>query len=278
MPESDKLKSLLYILTGALFVLVLLDKSTGGVSSSGQQTEGSSSSFFSHFRTTGKNTPLPPNAQNPGKQSHEQIMDQAEDEILSELLQNGDHPSDETSQADSSDPDELFIPVVDNPKETRPSTSTAVSRLDHSPGEVKLYYLKFFGKGNKSHSRLVEVKRKHTQGDKVLFILKELTKGPLAEEKSQGVLNALPSKMDYSKEYAVENGILKLSLSPEFEAGAGPELLKDRVDEICYSLLENLNLKGIRLYINGKQVRSLGGVGLPIPEVLTKNPRKIAIL
>ncbi|TGJ98289.1 spore gernimation protein [Leptospira langatensis] len=277
MPESDKLKSLLYILTGALFVLVLLDKSTGGVSPSGPQAEGTPSSFFSHFKTIGKNSPLPPNTQTPGKQSHEQVMDQAEDEILSELLQNGDQPSDDISQGDPSDPDELFIPVVENPKESRPNIG-GVSRLNHSPGEVKLYYLKFFGKGNKSHSRLVEVKRKHTQGDKVLFILKELTKGPSAEEKTQGVLNALPSKMDYSKEYAVENGILKLSLGPEFEAGAGPELLKDRVDEICYSLLENLDLKGIRLYINGKQVRSLGGVGLPIPEVLTKNPRKIAVL
>ncbi len=275
MPESDKLKSLLYILTGALFVLVLLDKSTGPVKPGSPSSE--SSSFFSRFNTIGKTNPAPP-PETKGNQSHEQIVDAAEDEIIAELMQNGGAGSEEWHQNDSSDPEDLFIPVVEDPKMESRNIPGNLQSLKHDPGEIKLYFLKFYGKGNKSHSRLVQVKRKHTSGDKVQFILKELTKGPLTEEKAQGVLNALPSRLEYSKEYSVENGILKLSLNGEFETGAGPELLKDRVDQVCYSLLENLDLKGIRLYINGKQVRSLGGVGLPIPEVLTKNPRKIAVL
>ncbi|MFB5650685.1 GerMN domain-containing protein [Leptospira wolffii] len=275
MPESDKLKSLVYILTGTLFVLLLFDKATGSGNSSPGSPE--SSSFFSRFNTIGKNQPLAPNSQ--GKQTHEQIVDAAEDEIIAELMQNGGNSvPEEWNQNDSSDPEELIIPVVENPVTENRIPKSSNQMLRHDPGEVKLYFLKFYGKGNKSHSRLVQVKRKHGSGDKVQFILKELTKGPSEEEKSQGVLNALPVRMEYSKEYSVENGVLKLSLGGEFEGGAGPELLKDRVDQICYSLLENLDLKGIRLYINGKQVRSLGGVGLPIPEVLTKNPRKIATL
>ncbi|TGL64051.1 GerMN domain-containing protein [Leptospira sarikeiensis] len=276
MPESDKLKSLLYILTGTLFVLVLLDKSLGN--KVGTPTGQESPSFFSRFNTIGKNSPLAPNSENKGKQTHEQIMDQAEDEILTELMQTGDVSNEETSSSDPNDPEEMFIPIVEMPKPDIRSNTPSKPQLNHSPGEVKLYFLKFYGKGNKSHSRLVQIKRRFEQGDKILFIMKELTKGPVQEEKSQGVLNALPNRMEYSKEYSVENGILKLSLGPDFEAGAGPELLKDRVDQICYSILENSELRGIRLYINGKQVRSLGGVGLPIPEVLTKNPRKIATL
>ncbi|WP_167492163.1 GerMN domain-containing protein [Leptospira koniambonensis] len=277
MPESDKLKSLLYILTGALFVLVLLDKSMGNkvTSSPGQE----SPSFFSKFNTIGKTNPLSPSSsENKGKQTHEQVMDQAEDEILTELMQNGENSSSEEVSSDSNDPEEMFIPIVEMPKPGPTSGPSPKIRLDHSPGEIKLYFLKFYGRGNKSHSRLVQLKRKFDQGDKILFILKELTKGPSSDEKTQGVLNALPNRMEYSKEYSVENGILKLYLGPDFEAGAGPELLKDRVDQICYSILENSELRGIRLFINGKQVRSLGGVGLPIPEVLTKNPRKIATL
>ncbi|WP_367898757.1 GerMN domain-containing protein [Leptospira sp. WS58.C1] len=277
MPESDKLKSLLYILTGALFVLVLLDKSMGNKNNTPAGQE--SPSFFSRFNTIGKTNPLSPSSsENKGKQTHEQLMDQAEDEILTELMQNGESSFDESAQADSNDPEEMFIPIVEMPKPELASGPSRNIRLDHSPGEIKLYFLKFYGRGNKSHSRLVQIKRKFDQGDKILFIMKELTKGPSAEEKTQGVLNALPNRMEYSKEYSVENGVLKLYLGPDFEAGAGPELLKDRVDQICYSILENSDLRGIRLYINGKQVRSLGGVGLPIPEVLTKNPRKIATL
>ncbi|WP_165780287.1 GerMN domain-containing protein [Leptospira saintgironsiae] len=277
MPESDKLKSLLYILTGALFVLVLLDKSMGNknTTSPGQESH----SFFSKFNTIGKTNPLSPtsSSENKGKQTHEQVMDQAEDEILTELMQNGENSSSEELSSDSNDPEEMFIPIVEMPK-PGPTGPSPKIRLDHSPGEIKLYFLKFYGRGNKSHSRLVQLKRKFDHGDKILFILKELTKGPSSDEKTQGVLNALPNRMEYSKEYSVENGVLKLYLGPDFEAGAGPELLKDRVDQICYSILENSELRGIRLFINGKQVRSLGGVGLPIPEVLTKNPRKIATL
>ncbi|TGK13049.1 spore gernimation protein [Leptospira fletcheri] len=275
MPDSEKLKSLLYVLTGILFVLVLLDKSTGsGFRSSGSK-EGNSG-FFSRFNTLGKNNPLPPAS--PGeKESHEEVMDKAEDEILSELMQNGTASvGRDWSESESNDSDDIYIPVVD-PARTSGTESTEHS-LRQDPGEVELYFLKFFGKGNKSHSRLVRVKRNYSSGDKLHFILRELSKGPAPEEKTKGVLNALPQKFTYSSEYSVENGILKLSLGSEFESGAGPELLKDRVDQLCYSLLENLNIKGIKLYINGKKVHSLGGVGLPIPEVLTKNPRKIAVL
>lgn len=269
------MKSLLYVLTGILFVLVLLDKSTGAGFKS--TANGGEPGFFSTFNTIGKTTPQPPQATS-GKQTHEEVMDKAEDEILSELMQNGGQTVGQNwTESETTDSDDIFIPVVDNPKATI-SESAGNQEVQHEPGEIELYFLKFYGKGNKSHSRLVRVKRRHTSGDKVNFILKELSKGPDQDEKRSGVLNALPAKFSYSNEYSVENGILKLSLGSEFETGAGPELLKDRVDQLCYSLMENLNVKGIRLYINGKKVRSLGGVGLPIPEVLTKNPRKIAVL
>ncbi|EQA37951.1 sporulation and spore germination [Leptospira inadai serovar Lyme str. 10] len=271
MPESEKLKSLLYVLTGILFVLVLLDKSTGAGFRSAES--GGDSGFFSKFNTIGKTIPQPPQSTS-GKQTHEEVMDQAEDEILSELMQNGGQ---NWSESESTDSDDLFIPVVDNPKAAI-SESFSEERIHHEPGEIELYFLKFYGKGSKSHSRLVQVKRKHVSGDKVHFILKELSKGPDPDEKRSGVLNALPPKFTYSTEYSVENGILRLSLGSEFETGAGPELLKDRVDQLCYSLLENLKVKGIRLYINGKKVHSLGGVGFPVPDILTKNPRKIAVL
>ncbi|EQA45611.1 sporulation and spore germination [Leptospira broomii serovar Hurstbridge str. 5399] len=275
MPESEKLKSLLYVLTGILFVLVLLDKSTGGGFRSTES--GGDSGFFSKFNTIGKTTPQPPQSAS-GKQTHEEVMDKAEDEILSELMQNGGQTVGQNwSESESTDSDDLFIPVVDSPKDAISESSTN-GQIHHEPGEIELYFLKFYGKGNKSHSRLVQVKRKHVSGDKVHFILRELSKGPDPDEKRNGVLNALPAKFTYSNEYSVENGILRLSLGSEFETGAGPELLKDRVDQLCYSLMENLKVKGIRLYINGKKVRSLGGVGFPIPDILTKNPRKIAVL
>ncbi|PJZ69011.1 spore gernimation protein [Leptospira perolatii] len=286
MPEPEKLKSLLYALTGILFVLVLLDKSLGGTTDS-PANPGEKTGFFSRFNTIGKSEPVSPSSTQGS--SHTQRMDRAEDEILSELMGNSDYSENEmesNSLSEDSDPEDVFIPVVENPKSNvlvteKDSSFVNPNKAEHlktGPEEAKLYFLKFYGKGTKSHSRLVLVNRKIGGGDKVLNLLKELGKGPLPEERKQGVLNALPQRFSYSTDYSMENGILKISLGSEFETGAGPEILKDRVDQLCYTILDNIPVKGIRLFINGKIVRSLGGDGYPIPAVLTKSPRKIAIL
>ncbi|MDI7190241.1 GerMN domain-containing protein [Leptospira santarosai] len=266
MPDSEKRKNLIFILTGIVFTLVLLDKSTGsGFSLSGIG-----------FRNIGKMGPEPRSY----PINHKELMDQAEDEILGELLQNGDvRISSETENSIEEDlnEDEL-VPVVEIEPPLAPLDSQNISSpIPTDQGELSLYFLKFYGKGSKSHSRLVKVLRLSKGGDRVKLILNSLIAGPVSQEKEKGILNSIPQNLHYDGDYRIEEGILKLSLSSDLERGAGPEILKDRIDQLTYSLMENLPIRGIQLRINGQFVRSLGGEGMPLPSLLTKNPRKIVV-
>ncbi len=81
MPDSEKRKNIIFILTGIILTLVLLDKSTG--SGFSITNEGF------NFNNIGKLTPKPYSSSKEIFKQKE-IMDQAEEEILEELLQNGD--------------------------------------------------------------------------------------------------------------------------------------------------------------------------------------------
>ncbi|MBE8364119.1 GerMN domain-containing protein [Leptospira borgpetersenii] len=268
MPDSEKRKNLIFILTGIIFTLVLLDKSTGsGFSLSGIE-----------FRNIGKMSPESYHSK--GNLNHKELMDQAEDEILGELLQNGDvQVSSENENSIEEDLNENdLVPVLEPPLPSINLENESPSApIPTDKGELSLYFLKFYGKGSKSHSRLVRVLRLSKGGDRVKLILNSLIAGPVSQEKEKGILNSIPQNLHYDGDYRIEEGILKLSLSSDLERGAGPELLKDRIDQLTYSLMENLPIRGIQLKINGKFVRSLGGEGMPLPSLLTKNPRKIVV-
>ncbi|EMJ95811.1 GerMN domain-containing protein [Leptospira alstonii] len=270
MPDSEKRKNLIFILTGVIFTLVLLDKSTGaGFSLSGAGFQG--------FRNVGKMSPESPSAQR-GNLNHKEIMDQAEDEILEELLRNGDvqTSSDNSNPVEEDLNEDNLVPVLEPPVPSFENKSSATP-IPTNKGELSLYFLKFYGKGSKSHSRLVKVLRLSKGGDRVKLILNSLIVGPVSQEKEKGILNSIPQNLHYDEDYRIEEGILKLSLSNDLERGAGPEILKDRIDQLTYSLMENLPIVGVQLRINGKFVRSLGGEGMPLPSLLTKNPRKIVV-
>ena len=140
-----------------------------------------------------------------------------------------------------------------------------------------VYFIKFYGKGNKSHSRLVKVQRTNSDYADITIetILDALIAGPNQEEKANGILSALPPGLNFSHSYRIENNILHLSLSQNLEYGAGPEILKDRLDQITFSLMELEEIKGIKLYIDGKKITAIGGDGIPVPDILTKNQRMV---
>ncbi|UOG33263.1 GerMN domain-containing protein [Leptospira noguchii] len=268
MPDSEKRKNIIFILTGIIFTLVLLDKSTGsGFSISGEGF---------NFNNIGK---LNPKSYSSSKENfnHKEMMDQAEEEILEELLRNGDiQTSADLSNSIEEDLNE-DVPVLEPPAISIDSTNEPDFPIPSEKGELSLFFLKFYGKGSKSHSRLVKVLRLSQGGDRVKLILNSLIAGPVSQEKEKGILNSIPQSLRYDDNYRIEKGILKLSLSNDLEKEAGPEILKDRIDQLTYSLMENLPIQGVQLKINGRFVRSLGGEGLPLPSLLTKNPRKIVV-
>lgn len=262
--NNDKLQSLVYFLSGLLFALVLLEKSLS--------THPPKPANFTKdlpFLYDEKIKEIPQKAKerfglkNIGKDEIP-ILD-----VPKELSKEYQNNYDELQAL--KEVEEFFagedIPVVDSNIQTQ------------SPHSVSIYFIKFFGKDSKANSRLVQVQRIVPKNqDPILFILNELKKGPNPEEKAKGVLNALPENFSFSKDYKLNNGILQLDLSSSFEIGGGPQVLKDRLDQLTYSLIGVAGIRAIQITIQNKKVSYLGGDGVPVPEYLTKSDRRVTTL
>ncbi|MEM7184298.1 MAG: GerMN domain-containing protein [Spirochaetota bacterium] len=141
-----------------------------------------------------------------------------------------------------------------------------------------IYYLKFFGRGSNSYSRLVQTRKKapETVEEKILVVLRGLIKGPKQEDKTKGLLTTIPADLKISTKFHVSpRGILYLSASPSFARGAGADLMQDRLDQLTYSLLSIQEIKGIDLRIKHQKITSIGSHNIAVPVVLTRSPRKI---
>lgn len=144
-----------------------------------------------------------------------------------------------------------------------------------------IYFLKFYNVNGNPRSKLVKVQRK-LEGSlkrKIKLSLKELAKGPRAEEQEKGVLSTLPKKFSYDKKIKLIDGIFHISLNSNFEENANKQILQDRLDQLTNTIFEFKEVKGIKIYLNGEEIRSLGKDKLPLPEVLSRSSnRKIVFL
>lgn len=144
-----------------------------------------------------------------------------------------------------------------------------------------VYFLKFYQTGNKNYSKLVKVQRK-VKGSlkkRIKLALKELQKGPNLDEQDKGVLSVLPQKFKYSKKMKLSEGVLHISLDKSFQENAGKDLMQDRLDQLTHTLFEFKEIKGIKVYIDGKEMHSMGKDNLKIPSVLARsNFRKVIYL
>jgi len=263
---NDKLKSLSYVLAGLFFVLVLIEKSLGF---SGQSV--TKNWTKEGFRNIGTSTPKKPNQGTPDPFASEWEDDLAWEE---EALENTVAIQDTIPASKKQNDDGFSIPEITLPEDIFPKQGKQISQ---GASYIPVYFLKFYGQGKNTQSQLVKVTRQFNGGDPISFILSELLLGPSAEEKSKGVLNSLPKRLKFEPNYKLEDGVLHLSFSHELEVGGSPEILKDRLDQICYSFIGNFGIKGVVLYIGNKRLRSLGGDGMSLPDVLVRNPRKVIL-
>ena len=223
-------------------------------------------------------------------------LNNVEEEIIQELLETSKRDMENDAkeegenlinkEEDSTNTTSLpnAIPVYDiNTNQIPPiqSVNNIEKNDDINAQEINIYFLKFYGNGKKSHSRLIKVKRQavfDSEEEKVNAILSFLKAGPLETENSQGTLNSIPKSLELTEPYKIQNQILYLSFNSDFEFGAGPEILKDRIDQVAYSFIDNIGIKGIELAINGKKIKQIGGTGLAVPDIIVKNPRKVVTL
>ncbi len=267
LQTNDRTKSLSYVLAGLFFVLVLIEKSLG-FSGQGMVKNWSKESFKNIGNSGQKRMPV---ASSDPFGNGEWEDDLAWEE---EALENTVAISEKPAQTKPLLDDGFSIPEVTLPEDRFPSHGKS---LKEDAGYLSVYFLKFYGQGKNSQSQLVKVTRQFNGGDPIPFILSQLQNGPNPEEKSKGVLNSLPKKLRFDTNYKMEEGILHISFSRDLEIGGSPEILKDRLDQICYSFIGNFGIKGVVLYIGNTRLRSLGGDGMTLPDVLVRNPRKVIL-
>ncbi len=142
-----------------------------------------------------------------------------------------------------------------------------------------VYFLKFYGSGKQTHSRLVKVKREFKGGLKkrVKMALQYLEKGPSEEEAKRGLLSGLPNQFHFTKKIRFKDGILHISLPESFHSETGREVMKDRLEQLSFTLFENPEIKGISLYIDERKVRFLGKDQYRVNDILTRSNRKFVI-
>ncbi len=245
--NSEQFKSFLYLLSGIFFVLVLLDKG------------------ISKKNISDVDLQKPKGFKNIGKDFLEKIETTKPEKSKS----NEENNLESVVASDDNDiTEDSSIPILEEPSEQLASKNTET---------LYVYFLKFYGKGNKSHSRLARVAREAggTNRENIQIILNELIKGPTPEEKEKGILNAIPPRLIFSKDPKIKDGILHVNLNEQFEYGAGPEIIKDRLDQLTHSLLQIPDVRGLSITINNRKINSLGGDGVPLPSVLVKNHRKV---
>ncbi len=270
-PQSpDRFRSLTYFLGGLFFVLVLIEKSlgfSGGSISKNWTQDGFRNIGNSHEK---KQTSFSEHGQDPFS-SGEWEDDLAWEE---EALEGTIPVTKESRATKQRSEDEFNIPEITLPEDRFPS---GTKRIQSEQSYLPIFFLKFYGQGKNSQSQLVKVTRQFAGGDPIPFILSQLQTGPNAEEKSKGVLNSIPKKLKFDTNYKFEEGILHISFSKELGFGGSPEILKDRLDQICYSFIGNFGIRGVILYVGNTRLRSLGGDGMSLPDVLVKNPRKVIL-
>ncbi|MBK8399055.1 MAG: GerMN domain-containing protein [Leptospiraceae bacterium] len=241
--SANNSKSFLYYLSFVLIGLILIDKSL-------------------HNRS------LKLNPQKlTSSVSHVQNLDSLEDP---NILEGTEEKEDNQSSAD--------IPIIKAENNIKGLSEFSFEETESLHG---IYFLKFYQSGNKNYSKLVKVQRK-VKGSlkkRVKLALKELKKGPNAEEQDKGVLSVLPADFQYSKKMKLVEGVLHISLENNFQKNAGKALMQDRLDQLSHTLFEFKEIKGIKVYIDGKETHAMGKDNLKIPEILARsNYRKVVFL
>jgi spore germination protein GerM len=159
-------------------------------------------------------------------------------------------------------------------KETQDSVKAASSQIKKIEIKSDSYYL-YFIRYNGGRSELVRVERKSASGKvRIDDLLKALQEGPAVRER--GILNAFDSRIKILGA-KLERGILEINVSSEFDR-MGKRIIQDRLDQLVLTLVQFPEIRGVKLLMDGKQVKSLSGSDIKIDKVIGPPTRKVSSL
>ncbi len=142
------------------------------------------------------------------------------------------------------------------------------------PEQIYLYFIRF----RNSRSELVRVSRPANSfalaADGALNLeelLAGLKRGPTPHE--TGLINTFDRRIAIkSARLNRDNGLLELDVS-ESIGRLGKHVIRDRLDQLAFTLTQFSEIGGVRLRVDGKPVRTIGSQGFAVPSILRPSNR-----
>ncbi len=136
-------------------------------------------------------------------------------------------------------------------------------------------YIYFLALDSNSNGIYKKVKRTLPKGeDKLSFAINELLKGPNIVEKTAGAYTEIPAETKLLGISEDKNKII-IDFSSDFQYGGGTDSIYSRMMQLIKTSIENADKKKIYLYLNGKQIKFIGGEGIMISQPLSEKSLEI---
>ncbi len=145
-----------------------------------------------------------------------------------------------------------------------------------APESIYLYFIRF----RKSRSELVRVARAPGRfaagvasgGElEIAAVIQALQAGPTPHE--SGLINAFDRRVKIlSIRLNRDNGLLDLNLSTAI-GRLGKHVVRDRLDQLAFTLTQFPEIGGVRVLVDGKAVSSVGSANVALPTILRPSNR-----
>jgi len=138
--------------------------------------------------------------------------------------------------------------------------------------DASVYFLALDSNGNSIYKK---VKREAPYGtDKLNFAVQELLKGPDLIEKTAGAYSEIPKNTKLLGIRTSNNKVI-IDLSSDFQNGGGTDSIYSRMMQLIKTSIENADNKKVYLYLDGKQIKFIGGEGIMVTQPLNEKSLEI---
>ena len=167
------------------------------------------------------------------------------------------------------------IPKIETPK-TEPKQNEELVKapeeiIKHPEKHLQTADIYFLALDKNDNGIYKKVQREVPTGENKLdFAINELLKGPNIVEKTSGAYTEIPKATKLLDIKEQGNKII-IDLSSDFQYGGGTDSIYSRMMQLIKTSIENAGNKHIYLYLDGKQIKFIGGEGIMISQPLSEH-------
>lgn len=168
----------------------------------------------------------------------------------------------------------IELPKISLPKITGKEKKEVIKKptevLKPQNQELETVSIYFLALDSDSNGIYKKVQREVPSGEnKLEFAINELLKGPNLVEKSTGAYSEIPKSTKLLGIKQNGNKII-INFNSDFQYGGGTDSIYSRMMQLIKTSLVNTKNKKIYLYIDGKQLNTIGGEGIMITQPLSE--------